>query len=99
MTGGIKMRLGLVLAVLLLGLGAVGTVQADDLKSSASVFLARHGLSDARQVAQLTGCATKCVLPESEGGNVCKLPASVCLPAGAGCTCPISNGVRGGIVQ
>jgi hypothetical protein len=91
------MRLVTLLAVLLLGLGVAGHARADDQASSASQFLARHGLSS--QVAQLTGCATKCVLPESEGGNVCKLPVGPCMPAGAGCTCPVSTGVRGGIVQ
>jgi len=88
----------MLLSVLLLGLGVAGQARADDPASSASQFLARHGL--ASQIAQLTGCATKCVLPESEGGNVCKLPvAGPCLPAGAGCNCPVNNGVRGGIVQ
>jgi len=80
----------LTLAVILLGLGLSGYARADDTKSSASMFLAQHGLAASTQVAQAAGCANACKLAESVGGAACDLATatgSTCIPVGTGCTC------------
>jgi hypothetical protein len=93
----------LTLAVILLGLGLSGYARADDSKSSASMILAQHGLS---QVAQAAGCANTCQLPTSDGmgGATCPIPTatgSTCTPVGTGCNCSgqliNAMGVRHGV--
>ena len=77
----------LTLAVILLGLGLSGYARADDTKSSASMILAQHGLS---QVAQAVGCANVCKIADSSGGATCPLATatgSTCTPVGTGCNC------------
>ena len=80
----------LTLAVILLGLGLSGYARADDTKSSASMFLAQHGLAATSQIAQAAGCANTCKLAESVGAAECVLPGgggTTCIPVGTGCTC------------